>query len=111
MNTRLGKKHFKLLACLLGAILIANFAAHAQHTERKLLKKVDPDYPQFLRERGIEGAVRVKVTVQADGKVREVQVVGGNPILAESAISAVKQWRYSPADGETIEEVVFNFHR
>jgi TonB family protein len=98
-----------LLACLLGTILIGNVSAHAQSAERKLLKKVDPYYPTVLRERKIGGTVRLKVTVRADGTVREVQVEGGNPILTESAIRAVKLWHYSPGDRETVDEVVIHF--
>lgn len=90
--------------------VMGNPAAYAQNTERKLLKKVDPYYPEVLRKRGIEGTVRLKVTVRADGKVRDVQVLGGNPIFAESATNAVKQWRYSPASSETTEEAVFHFY-
>jgi TonB family protein len=110
MNEVSGKKRLMLLACLLGMVLIGNLVAHAQSSERKVVKKVDPVYPTVLRERGIGGTVRLKVTVRADGKVRDVHVVGGNPILVESAIYAVKQWRYSAGDGETTAEVVFNFH-
>lgn len=109
MNELSGKKHLTLLACLLGMILIGNVAAHAQSSERKLLKKVDPYYPTVLRERRIGGTVRLKVAVRADGTVRDIQVEGGNPILAESAIRAVKLWHYSPGERETVDEVVIHF--
>ncbi|HXJ16174.1 MAG TPA: energy transducer TonB [Candidatus Polarisedimenticolia bacterium] len=110
MNTLFGKKRLVLLACLLGMLFIGSPSALAQSAPRKVLKKVDPVYPTVLRERRIGGTVRLKATVRADGTVREVHVVGGNPILVESAISAVKLWRYSPGDGETTAEVVIHFH-
>lgn len=110
MNERSGKTCLMLVACLLGMILIGSVAAHAQRAERKVIKKVDPAYPALLQERGIEGTVRLKVTVQADGKVRDIHLEGGNPILAESTIRAVKEWRYSAAEGETTEEVVYEYH-
>ena len=110
MNALSRKKRLILLACLFAMILIGNLAAHAQSSERKVLKKVDPVYPTVLRARGIGGTVRLKVTVRTDGKVRDVHVVGGNPILVESAIRAVKLWRYSPGDGETVADVVIHFH-
>lgn len=66
-------------------------------------------YPELLRERGIGGTVRLKVTVRADGTVREVQLEGGNPILAESAIRAVKLWRYEQGESEATAEVVIHF--
>jgi len=96
--------------CLLGVLLTGYLAAYAQSTARKLVTRVDPVYPFVLQERGIEGTVRLKLIVQADGKVRAVHVEGGNPILVESATRAAKDWRYAPATGETTEEAVVNFH-
>jgi TonB family protein len=110
MNAAFRKKHLVLLACVLEMVLIGNLPVRAQNAPRNVIKKVDPVYPAVLRERGIGGTVRLKVTVRADGKVKEVHVVGGNPILADSAVRAVKHWRYSPGDGEVTAEVVFHFH-
>jgi TonB family protein len=85
------------------------FPTQAQSFTRKLVTRVEPAYPALLRERGITGTVRLKITVRADGAVRDVQVVGGNPILAESAVRAVKDWRYSPGDTEAVTEVAIHF--
>jgi hypothetical protein len=41
--------------------------------------------------------------VAANGTVKAVDVRGGHPILAESAISAVRQWKFEPASHETRE--------
>jgi len=72
--------------------------------ERILLKRVEPEYPKELQHRGIEGTVRLSLTVSARGSVHSVQVVGGNPILAEAAQKAVREWVYSPsATSSTIE--------
>jgi outer membrane biosynthesis protein TonB len=38
-----------------------------------------------------------------------VQIAGGNPILAESAARAVKQWKYAPASSTTNIRVNLNF--
>jgi len=38
-----------------------------------------------------------------------VHLMGGNPILAESAIKAVKQWIYAPSPSRTISEVIIPF--
>jgi len=73
--------------------------------ERILLKRVEPEYPKELQHRGIEGTVRLSLTVSARGSVHSVQVVGGNPILAEAAQKAVREWVYSPsATSSTIED-------
>ena len=82
----------------------------AQDAARKLLKKVDAQYPAALKHRGIGGTVRLKVYIKADGTVRETEVLGGGAALADAAQKAVAQWRFSPAGAETIMEVsvVFN---
>jgi len=70
-----------------------------QEAEPKPLKKVIPAYPDVFRGRGIYGAVHLKVQVDADGSVKSIEVLGGNPIFADASIKAVKQWRY-PAGGK-----------
>lgn len=98
-----------LLASFLGVVSLGTTAANAQKTERKVVKKVDPNYPAILRERKIGGTVKLRVTIRPDGSVRDVQVEGGNPILASSAEDAVKHWRYSPGDHEAVGEVTIRF--
>jgi len=79
-------------------------APESSRGERILLKRVDPEYPKELQHRGIEGTVRLSLTVSARGSVQSVQVVGGNRILAEAAEKAVREWVYSPsAKSGTIE--------
>ena len=74
---------------------------------------------QFLQEhpRGpvsewpfvIGGVVRLKVFVKPDGSVRDSEVLGGNPILAESAQKSVMQWKFSSASSETAIELSVTF--
>jgi len=109
MNELSWNKRFILLPCLLAILALGSFPAGAQTVARKLLNKIEPDYPALLRERNIGGTVKLKATVRADGTVRDVQIEGGNPTLAESAIRAVKLWRYSPGDRETVEDVAITF--
>jgi len=44
-----------------------------------------------------------------DGKVRDTKVIGGSPLLAQEAVTAVKKWKYEEASKESVEnvEVVF----
>jgi len=96
-------------ALLVGLISIGTLTVRAQGNARKIVKRVEPIYPKILQERKIGGTVRLTVTVRADGTVRQVEVQGGSPILAASAVRAVKSWRYSPADRETTAQVVVHF--
>ena len=90
-------------------------ALHAQKSEkeRKLIRQVTPDYPWDLKRASIGGMVRLNVVVSPGGSVNSVLVVGGNPILAECAIKAVKKWKYTTADTETNVRVnvAFDPHR
>lgn len=97
-----------LLVSSIGALLIGG-AVRAQTADRKIIKRVEPYYPDVLRTRKIGGTVRLKVVVEESGKVRDVQIEGGNPILGESAMRAVKEWRYEPGDRETVATVLVHF--
>jgi hypothetical protein len=48
--------------------------------------------------------------VLPNGTVARVQIVGGNPILAESTAKAVMNWKYAPASSQTSEEVLVVFN-
>jgi TonB family protein len=73
-----------------------------------LIHRVDPDYPIFAKEHGIEGSVEMKVTVGPDGAVRQIEPISGQGILMEAAIAAVRKWRYTPTllDTKPSESVV-----
>lgn len=75
----------------------ADDAAAANRTPRKLLHKVDPVYPQDLKRRSIGGTVKLDLKISANGNVEKIAIIGGNPILADSAAQAVKKWQYAPA--------------
>ncbi|HEY1470691.1 MAG TPA: energy transducer TonB [Candidatus Acidoferrum sp.] len=94
------------LLCLLctGALLSQDTT-----TTRKILKKVAAQYPAVLKQRGIGGVVKLRVFVSANGTVRDSIVNGGNPILANSAQKAVKQWLFAPDSAESEVEVSIVF--
>jgi len=84
-------------------------AQKIEKVERKLIRKVTPDYPWDLKRSSIGGMVRLDIVVSPGGSVNTVLVVGGNPVLAECAIKAVKKWKYTPADTETNVRVNVSF--
>jgi TonB family protein len=71
----------------------------------KLLHKVQPLYPQTALARHVEGTVLLRALVSHKGEVKSVTVIQGNEMLAQAAVRAVKQWRYSPAqlDGQPVD--------
>lgn len=64
--------------------------------QSKLIKKVEPIYPEAAKRARVQGPVVLEVTVSEQGRVEQVKVVQGDPLLSDAAIQAVKQWVYSP---------------
>jgi TonB family protein len=81
-----------------GAVILSSKGA-----EKRLIHHVPPTLPQGAAAQGLEGTVVLRTLVDATGRVESVQLVEGNPMLADAAILAVKQWRYRPyvRDGKT----------
>ncbi|MCI0547460.1 MAG: energy transducer TonB [Candidatus Rokubacteria bacterium] len=61
--------------------------------------QVRPSYPRTARRLGIEGTTLLRVHVEADGRVAQVQVEqsGGHPDLDRAAADAVTRWQFQPA--------------
>ncbi len=64
--------------------------------ESKVIKKVDPVYPELAKRARVEQIVMLEVTVNEEGLVSNVRVIRGHPLLDQAAIDAVKQWVYAP---------------
>jgi TonB family protein len=77
--------------------------------QRRLLVRVEPEYPETLKKLNIGGVVRLRLTISARGNVENVELLGGNPILGEAATLAVKQWVYATSHSRTIAEVSISF--
>jgi TonB family protein len=72
----------------------------------RISKKVAPHYPETARQNRVEGSVGVDVRIGVNGIPAINRVVASpSPDLAESAVDAIKDWRYQPAtwDGKPIE--------
>jgi TonB family protein len=83
--------------------------SEAKGGERTLITHIDPEYPQLLRERHIGGTVRLQLTITPKGSVEDISLLGGNPILGEQAMAAVKRWVYAPSHGRTTTQVSIPF--
>src|SRR6185369_15513778 len=67
-----------------------------QIKEPKKLKNVNPTYPDIAKQARVQGVVILECTISPQGKVTDVKVLRGIPLLDSAAIEAVKQWVYSP---------------
>jgi protein TonB len=74
-----------------------------------LIRRVEPIYPNFARSAHREGTVELRATISSDGAVRDVQVLSGDPVFAQSAREAVAQWRFRPTllNGVAVEVITF----
>ncbi len=77
--------------------------------ERRLITRIEPDYPETLKRLNIGGTVRLRVSIAARGNVLDVELLGGNPVLGEEAVLAVKKWVYAAARTRTTAEVSILF--
>src|SRR5580704_2713930 len=73
--------------------------------EGSLLYRVEPEYPEEARQQQIQGLVVLEVRADRDGAVQGVKLLGGQRVLANAAIAAVKQWRFRPRmiQGQPVE--------
>ncbi len=87
----------------------ADKATEKVSSERKVVQRVAPVYPELARNANIAGTVRLLVMVAPNGSVKSVRAVGGNPVLIKAAQDAVTNWKYAPATEESREPVELHF--
>jgi TonB family protein len=101
-----------IVAVALSAALLAQTSganSQGDHLERRVVSKVAPFYPEVAKRNRIGGVVRLEVVVRKNGSVKSAKVLGGSPLLVQSATDAICKWRFEPASGETTEVVQFAF--
>ena len=74
-------------------------------TAASIVTQTRPVYPPLARQARIQGTVVLHAIIDKEGKVAQMEVVSGHPLLVQSALEAVKQWRYKPTqlNGEPVE--------
>src|SRR6516162_2246235 len=95
------------------AVVFAFPAVSAQQTpeegKRKVKSKTNPVLPDVARRMSIAGKVKLEVTIAPDGHVKSVRALGGHPLLVQSCVECVKEWKYETAAEESIQIVEFDF--
>src|SRR5580692_3793405 len=79
-----------------------------------LIRRVNPAYPPLARQARIQGQVLLRAQISKEGSIENLQLISGHPMLVQSALDAVKQWKYKPylLNGEPVEvdtEIQVNF--
>lgn len=102
-----------LATLLLAAVVISCptlfWAQQSTAIGRKVVIKTPAVYPTLARSMNLHGVAKVEATVSPNGTVKAVQIKGGHPILAQSAVTAVGHWKFEPAPRETTELVEIKF--
>jgi periplasmic protein TonB len=82
--------------------------------EGDLIYKVKPEYPSLARSARIQGPVVLQAVISRQGRIENLRVLTGHPMLVRAAIDAVIQWRYrsyvlnnEPVEVET--QITVNF--
>jgi TonB family protein len=72
--------------------------------EKLVIHRVDPDYPAAARPTKLQGVIALDVVVGRDGSVVDVRALNGPEILAQSAMDAMRWWRFEPyrVNGEPV---------
>jgi protein TonB len=83
-----------------------------------LIHRVEPVYPTLPKQLGRGGRVELRAVIATNGTIQSLQVVSGDPLFYQSAMDAVRQWRYRPTvlNGEPVEidtfiSVIYNIGR
>jgi TonB family protein len=95
------REHMERFRLMYGPMRVGN-----NFMKTRLIVKVDAEYPEQLKQEGIEGKIILNVYIDEKGAIEEVLPVTWNyEAFEEAAIAAVKQWRFSPAplsDGRAV---------
>lgn len=65
-------------------------------SEQRLRHRVEPQYPAEALAAHRSGDVTLEVIVGIDGSVASIRTLSGDPLLAEAAATAVREWHYEP---------------
>lgn len=83
----------------------AEHVAMSADTPQVVSRSVRPGYPLLARQMKVEGSVILQALIGRDGKIQNLSVLSGPPILAHAAEEAVRQWHFKPhyLEGEAVE--------
>ena len=94
-----------------GSLFISPVRSRAQQADsgRKLVSRMAAPYPPLARTMALQGTVKLEVLVSPEGIVKETQIKGGHPVLAQAAVNSVRRWKWeaSPHESHEIVEIKF----
>ncbi len=97
------------------ALRIKKLCLAAPVMEGNLIHRVDPEYPATAKAARVHGNVVIEALIDKSGNIARATVLSGPALLADSALKAVKQWKYRPytQGGQPVEvesTITVHFH-
>ena len=83
--------------------------ANVDEGKRKTKFKSSVAYPELARRMKIAGKVKIEVMIAPDGHVKSARAVGGHPVLVQSCLDSLKDWKFETAPEESVQIIEFNF--
>jgi TonB family protein len=110
MRLMWGKRFISAVAAGLFTLSIAS----AQQTvveegKRKIKTRNNPQYSELAKRMGLTGKVRIEIVIAPDGHVKSSRAIGGHPVLVQSCLDSVKDWKFEPASEESTQILEFDF--
>jgi len=105
LNVRVDRGGVVTISLEIGAPQTIRVGGNVQ--QANLIQKVQPHYPVQAKQDHVQGKVQFTVLIGKDGHVQNVDLVSGEPVLADAAKEAVEKWVYKPTllNGQPVEVV------
>ncbi len=73
--------------------------------EANVISRVQPAYPALAKSARVEGTVEFTAIISKQGKVENLRLLRGHPLLVDAARDAILKWQYRPTmlNGEPVE--------
>jgi protein TonB len=73
--------------------------------QAKLISRPNPIYPHLAIVTRVSGIVHLEAVIGTDGRIRDLKVLSGHPLLVQAALDAVERWVYQPTmlNGSPVE--------
>jgi TonB family protein len=109
MRITWGKKLLVAAVASFFVISLASAQTAVEEGKRKIKSRTNPSMPELARRMNISGKVKIEVVIAPDGHVKSSRPIGGHPILVQTCVESVKDWRFEAGPEETTQIIEFDF--
>jgi len=82
-----------LMVLFLAVLLVPSVRAQSPEG-RKAISHPAPPYPELAKKYGVKGTVKVEVVIAPDGRIKEMKVIGGHPMLVASVEDTLRNCKF-----------------